>query len=82
MRLSDCGHKVSEIIIRRLNDKFLTIPTEISLKLLEEFTGCRVQNIGMSFELYVKPVLNKHGIEVTKKGNPVVLTLSNKQQAT
>jgi len=72
MRLSDCGHKVAESILFALKNKRIVLPTEVSLKFLEESSGCRVQSIGMSFNSYILPVLKENGVNVRKCGTPVV----------
>lgn len=75
MRLCDVGLKVVKCILRELEDKHISCPTEISLGILEELTGCRVQDIGMAFDSYIIKTLRENGIEARKCGKPVVIQL-------
>ncbi len=59
MRLSDTGQKVAKYILTEVEKKHLIIPTEISLKRLEEELGCRVQSIGMSHNDFIEPILSR-----------------------
>lgn len=73
--LSDDGAKVVREILKELNDGIRVLPTEISLKDLEERTRVRAQSIGMAFDDYIyKPLLNK-GIVARKCGTPVRIQL-------
>jgi hypothetical protein len=75
MRLSDCGHKVVIEILSNVEKGLITLPTEFSLKRLEELTGCRVQSIGMCFDDYIYKPLLKNGISARKCGTPTVIQL-------
>lgn len=77
-RLSDCGHDVVKQIMLALERKHLVLPTEVSLKKLEELTNHRVQSIGSAFDSYIKPNMLALGIEARKCGTPVIIQLKNK----
>ena len=77
-RLSDCGHDVVKQIVLALEKKHLMLPTEISLKKLEELTNHRVQSIGSAFDSYIKPNLLELDIEARKCGTPVIIQLKKK----
>lgn len=77
-RLSDCGHDVVKHIRLALEKKHLVLPTEVSLKKLEELTGHRVQSIGLAFDDYIKPNLLELGIQARKCGTPVIIQLKMK----
>ncbi len=47
----------------------------MTLKKLEELSGCRVQSIGMAFDL-IEPALKRSGIGARKCGTPVRIQLS------
>lgn len=78
MLLSDVGQKVSKHILAEIRAKHLVLPMSVSLKILEEEIGCRVQSIGMAYEGYIKPILSENNIFSRKCGTPVVLQLSYK----
>jgi|GEM_PF-4284514 len=74
--LSDDGAKIVNIILKEVGDGVRVLPTEVSLKDLEEKSRVRPQNIGMAFTPYIdKPLLNK-GILAIKCGTPVRIKLS------
>jgi hypothetical protein len=74
-RLSDCGYDAVAAITHAIEKKRLALPTEISLKLLEELIGHRVQSIGSAFDHYIKPNLLELGVDARKCGSPVVIQL-------
>ncbi len=78
LRLTDCGYKVVKQILEMIGNNHIVLPTEISLKQLEELSRCRVQSIGMAFDHSIKPALSKNGIEARKCGKPVVIQLKEK----
>lgn len=75
-RLSDCGHDSVAAITHAIEKKRLVLPTEISLRKLEELTGHRVQLIGSAFDDFIKPNLLELGIVARKCGTPVVVQLN------
>ncbi len=77
--LSDDGAKIVKIIINELDQGLRKMPTEISLKYLEEKTRIRPQNIGMAFDFYIEKPLFAHGVIATKCGNPVRIQLKKVQ---
>ena len=77
-RLSDCGHDAVVQILRAIEEKRLILPTEISLRKLEELTGHRVQSLGTAFDNYIKPNLHELAVEARKCGTPVVIQLKQK----
>ena len=77
MRLSDVGQKVAKYILFEVQKKQLVLPTELSLKRLEEELGCRVQSIGMAHDDYIQPILKGNNIASRKCGKPVVMQLSH-----
>ena len=74
-RLSDCGHDAVAAISHAIDKKRIVLPTELSLRKLEELTGHRVQSLGSAFDDYIKPNLRELGIESRKCGTPVVIQL-------
>ncbi|MBI5450002.1 MAG: hypothetical protein HY940_01465 [Gammaproteobacteria bacterium] len=79
MRLSDAGQKVAKHILNEIKNKHLVLPTEVSLKRLEEECECRVQSIGMAHDDYIKPILLENNINTVKRGTPVVIYLCYKK---
>lgn len=77
-RLSDCGHDAVAAITHAIEKKRLVLPTEISLRKLEELTGHRVQSIGSAFDDYIKPNLLELGVNARKCGTPVVIQLKQR----
>lgn len=77
MGLSGCGIEVVSTIMEMVKNKIIVLPTEVSLKKLEEMTKCRVQNIGMAFDHYIFPALRENGIHAHKCGKPVRIQLRN-----
>lgn len=79
-RLSDCGHDTVQQILLALEQKRLVLPTEVSLRKLEELTGHQVQSIGTAFDSYIKPNLQKLNIEARKCGTPVIIQLKKRNK--
>jgi|SaaInlV_165m_DNA_1040744.scaffolds.fasta_scaffold11917_4 hypothetical protein len=75
MKRIDCAYAVVVCIDKEIKSSCIILPEAISLKKLEELSGCRVQTIGMSYEKFIKPKLLKRGIKSQKTGKPVVLEL-------
>jgi hypothetical protein len=78
MSLHDCSYEVVKHILDSINNKYITLPTEISLKQLESKTGCRAQSIGMAFDDLISPTLAESGIHSRKCGTPVRIQLRYK----
>lgn len=69
--LSDDGAKIVEVILNEIKQGMRTLPTEFSLKYLEEKSSVRPQNIGMAFTPYIDKPLSHNGIKAKKCGTPV-----------
>jgi hypothetical protein len=79
MKLSECGAKTVKAIMNQIEKIYIVLPTEISLKHLEELGGCSVQSIGRAFDPYIDKPLLEQGIEAVKCGKPVVIQLRKKR---
>lgn len=75
MKIGYCGHKVSNFIKHQIDINSILLPTSLSLKYLEDSTGCRAQTIGLAYDDYIAPFLRENGINSRKTGNPVNLYL-------
>ena len=72
---TECGIKVVKAILEDIAAKHVSLPTEYSLKYISERIGCTPQDIGMSFDSYIKKPLQENQISATKCGTPRVIMI-------
>lgn len=65
--LKDVGLDASRYLLEQIDNRYLMIPGDVSMKHVADKIGSSSQNVGMALDYYIAPTMKQHGYTVQRK---------------